>query len=204
VVPIFGRRLLEGLEFPLVLLSVPLLLAVWDLIRERTGRQLTYRRVLTFFLILTLFLPSTLIAVARNVSHYRTNSPAIFFLDRDEEAALSWIAGNSAPSAVFLGEQKASHSIVGLAGRRVYVGHLVNTIDFEKKRQEMLDFYAVMGEAERGAFLASRGIEYVYYGPEERLIGIVSATASLRPAASFGSITIFRFEPAPGIAASGL
>jgi len=174
------------------------------MIAERTGRERTFRRALALLLVLTLFLPSTVISIARNIEHYRTNRPPMFFLDHDEEAALAWIAGHTAPAAVFLGEQKASHSIVGLAGRRVYVGHLVNTIDFDKKREAMLDFYAVMGEAERDAFLESRGIDYVYYGPEERSIGVLSATARLRPAASFGPITVFRFEPAAGIAASGL
>ncbi|KPJ85078.1 hypothetical protein AMJ57_04395 [Parcubacteria bacterium SG8_24] len=165
----FQRRLLEGLQFPLVMLSVPALLYLWDAWSTRR-RRLIYGPSVAL-LVMLVFLLSSFGAVARNLQAYSTNNPPAFFFDSDTTAALDWIRTRTGPEAVFLASLNSGNFIAGWAGRRVYAGHWVNTIDLDRKEQEIAGFYSGSDPVWNREFLDRHGITHVFMGPAERLSG---------------------------------
>ena len=56
--------------------------------------------------------------------------------------------------------------------RRVYLGHWAQTIDFEKKSADVNRFFSVNDDNFRKGLIAKHGIDYVYYGIEEKNLGL--------------------------------
>ncbi len=167
---VFQRRLIEGLQFPLVVLSVAGLAALWPAVARRVGsRTLLVPAVIAAAVVFCL--PSTFSALFRSFDVYARNEPPIFFFSREEAAALDWIKHSTPADAVFLSSVETSNSIVGWGERRVYAGHWANTIDLPLKDYQIGIFFGPASVGLRARFARDKGISYVYCGPKERAYG---------------------------------
>lgn len=167
----FQRRLLEGLEFPLVLLSVPALVVLYRRIVGRPEFGKTFAMTYGVLLAVAVFLPSSVSAIIRGVDAYVSDRPPIFYFTKDESAALGWLRGHAPQDAVVLSAADEGNVISGWAFRSVYAGHWANTIDLGRKQEEIARFFGGASSDERRVFVAERGISYVYEGPSERALG---------------------------------
>jgi len=167
----FQRRLLQGLEFPLVMLSVPAISALQKALRRKTWYDGAFALTYGTFLAAAVFLPSSVSAIARSLEAYGQRPPSMFFFDADQSAALAWLRQNTGEDAVILSSMGSGNDISGWAVRRVYLGHWANTIDLAGKQAETTRFFGSMTSAERSAFAAAQGITHVYEGPAERKSG---------------------------------
>ncbi|MEY4744386.1 MAG: hypothetical protein RL272_331 [Candidatus Parcubacteria bacterium] len=191
----FRRRLLEGMEFPLVLLSIPALVALHRSLLRRPGLGRSVIATYGVLLSVAVFLPSSVSAVVRGIDSYASDRPPIFFFSPDQSAALAWLRDNAPQDAVILSEAGEGNVISGWAARTVYAGHWANTIALERKQGEIARFFGGWSSDERRAFAASHGISFVYETPSARALGgSLAADPSFEAAFRAGGIVIYRLR----------
>jgi glycosyltransferase involved in cell wall biosynthesis len=164
----FQRRLLEGIEFPMVVLSVPVILAAWEAIHARMGRLPIIVKLAPFVIVcLAVFLPTNLLALYRAAAAYHGGDAPDFFFSADKSAALCWVSGNTPADAAFISSPQAGNEIAGWAGRRVYVGHWASTVDFEMNAYRSSVFFSPRSRGMRHRFAQDMGFGWVWCGPDE-------------------------------------
>ncbi len=165
------RRLVAGLHLPLCILAAVGLV-----------RYLLPRRALLRSAIVVLTLPTNiLLLVASTGGAARHEHP--LYIYRDEKEALDWLRDNTAPHEVVLASPGKDSPgqfpfpgsgllIPAWAGNRVLYGHPFETIEAEEKRAQAKTFFARDTPAPlRREILERYGIDYVFYGPQERAAG---------------------------------
>jgi hypothetical protein len=188
---VFQRRLLEGLQFPLVLLSVPVIILAWEKFVRWSGYPRAQQRLLAAILFLVLCLPTSFRMIAGNIDLYWNDGGQLAYFSAAEKQALDWIAANTPPEAAFVSHGASGHNIVAWGERRVLFGHWVNSGDSVVRAAEVNDFFAAMDDGQRTDFMEQRGIGYIYYGPEERQLGAVVPSGELRRVFTNQEIEIF-------------
>lgn len=189
---VFQRRLLQGLQFPLVVLSVPAAMAALRAVTRKSA----FRSLQVAFgmLVAVILLPSTALALARHVDANVRNSPPIFHIDADRASAYSWLREMTPKDAVILTGLGEGEAVMGFGERRIFAGHWANTIDLERKSVIIARFFDRSTlEAERAALLDAESVDYVFEGPAERHNGgTLERDPSLAEAFRSGGIVIYR------------
>jgi len=189
----FQRRLLEGLEFPLVVLSVPVIMAVAAKLRAALRPPAVYYLIVSV-VVLVLFLPATLLTVVRGSVTYYKNQPPIFLVSKEEEAVMAWFRNASPKTAVVLTSSGwLDGRVAGWGERRVYVGHWVDTIDLKRKSQEVEKFFSLSDPADPLVFLRSAGITHVLAGSAAET-GRFDALPFLRSMFSSGPYKVYEID----------
>jgi uncharacterized membrane protein len=87
-------------------------------------------------------------------------------------AALRWIEANAAPSDVTLSSLTIGQYLPSVTGRRAFLAHWAQTLDFYGRRQAVAEFFdAGRTDRDRRHLLQQQGVRYVFHGPEERALG---------------------------------
>jgi len=174
------RRFLTGLYVPLAGLAA---LAV-----ERLGRA--RRRLLLAALVFTLALPTNLIVLLAGQQGAARRDPRVFLLP-GEAAALNWIASQTPPEALILAAPDTGLLIPAYTGRRVIYGHPFETVNAPAEEQTVTQFFQGMPPQQAAALIASRGVDYVFYGPRERALGALPDLPGLRRVYDSDGVQIF-------------
>ena len=83
-------------------------------------------------------------------------------------AGLDWLQVYTPRSAVVLSGVTTGNYIPVYAGNTTFIGH-ANTVNSETKEAAVANFYRNrLSEKEEMAWVTSQGIDYIFYGPEER------------------------------------
>lgn len=109
--------------------------------------------------------------------------------------AIDWLGTVSDDQDVVLSAERTGNLIPARIGRRVYVGHAMETLDYARKVQDVERFFGTeMRDDERRALLESLGCRFVFWGPYERALGDFQPVrmTSLRLVYSNESVSIFR------------
>ena len=80
---------------------------------------------------------------------------------------LDWLQINTPRTSVVLSGITTGNYIPVYSGNTVYIGH-ANTVRLEDKEQEVARFYRGLYKKDAISWIQSRGVEYIFYGPEER------------------------------------
>lgn len=158
----FARRFIEGFYLPLAVLAV---VAIdWlveklhlrksaNLIRVNAFFYLTIG-VLANFLILFFWLPNRL----------------VYGLEGEKEANL-FLDQNSIPTQRVFSLPATGNFTAGQANVKFFVGHEIQTPDFERKLKVVDDYFAAVNDFDwRGKILHAENICYLYLGPDEKRI----------------------------------
>lgn len=167
---------LSGIKFQ-YLVHLPLaLFAANGLIELRRRCQWAHSiGVGTLALAALLYLNTPLI-LAKDFSS--TAADPHIYLSTAEIDAMKFLKGQ-APGNVLSGG-KAGNLIPWLAGKKVYLGHWFLTIDHMKKTREVAAFFEPSTPTnQKRAWLAQQQIHYVYYGPDERAMGVMDPALQL-------------------------
>jgi hypothetical protein len=198
------RRMVEGLHVPLCTLATigllelllpALLKSNWlaRFARWRGYRREGLRRFLVFSAIIATF-PSSLYLLIGASSMALGHHPGLFHGLREIEA-IDWLRANTERSDTVLASYDIGGLIPARAGNRVFMGHIIETIQLERKR-ELADsfFQADTGDDFRRALLTEYGIRYVFHGPAERQLGDLDPSTFdyLTPAYRNPEVTIYR------------
>lgn len=164
----YQRRLLGGLQLPLVILTV----YGWPLVAARLpGRARRwlagrYAVPLAAACLLLLFGFTNLVNVANELGlMYERNG--LMFWPRAELAGLRSLRALTDERSVILAGPNPSYLIPGLTGRRVVAGHGIETIDLDTKLAAVARFYGRADNDWRRAFLERYGVTHVVAGSRE-------------------------------------
>jgi hypothetical protein len=121
--------------------------------------------------LLVLSLPASVILVAGGLRTASSpSSPA--FLSADTASALTQLSRIAPSGSVLLASLPVANAAPAWADVRVPVGHGPESAGYGVERDQVQAFYS--GRLDFGAqqaYLASRTIDFVFYGPEERSLG---------------------------------
>ncbi len=129
--------------------------------------EITLRNV---FIILAV--PSSLMVSLLGFKILATEHHFPYFLPNEEVAAVAWLGERVDFQDVVLSSYGIGNYIPAHTDSRVFLGYRFETLDWEKKRDLLIEFYDAETEDEfRRKLLSEHGITYVYYGPEEKSLG---------------------------------
>ena len=119
-----------------------------------------------------------------------------YFLDRNDVIALEWLEEHAPADAIVLSSYEVGRYVPGLTGRRPFLAHWAQTVGFYDKRDRVARFFdGQTDETDRLETLQTFGIDYVFHGPAERLLGQYDpSTSSLfEPVFHSPRVAIYRF-----------
>ncbi len=180
------RRLNLGLYFPLAAL------AAFGL-NSLATRARSFWASAIILLILTL--PSNLIVISAGL-YAVSNDEAVVLHTSDELNAFEWLGDNTSEGTVILAAPVIGNRLPAYSGARVLFGHPFETPNADESKQRVLDYYTWMGSS-RGAIKALQkdGVELVFFGLQEELIGTPNWLDELPVIAEFGEVRIFKVTP---------
>ena len=201
------RRMIAGAQVPLALLAARGLLTV---ARGGIGARSTPLRYgmqslqpghpgrgrLAIVAWVALAALSNLILVGGSLVEVQARAmPA--FRPGGEIAAADWLDQHASLGDIVLTTYRSGNLLPVLAGVRVFIGHGPETLYHDEKLAELQQFYdPATGDDWRQAFLARYGVDYVFWGPDERALGTWSPAAApyLLPVYDQQSYAIYQVE----------
>ena len=180
------RRLNLGLYFPLAALAAFGLKGIATRARSFWA---------TALIILILIVPSNLIVIAAGL-YAVSNDEAVVLHTTDELNAFEWLGDNTSEGTVILAAPVIGNRLPAYSGARVLFGHPFETPNADESKQRVLDYYTWMGSSRMAiTALQTDGIELVFFGPQEELIGTPNWLEALPVIAEFGEVRIFMVTP---------
>ena len=155
-------------------------------------------KILAGFLFMIFFALSNVYVLANDVLLYQNNSYPYFYLADDYSQAMAWLKNNTNWNDVVLSEEVNGNFIPGMSGRKVYLGHGVETVDYENKKEKVEWFWEKDEESDKKKeFLAENGIIYLFYSEAEKELGSFNPENKKYLKAVFRNqtVTIYQFIP---------
>ncbi len=169
----FQRRLNEGLLVPMVLLSALGISAYLYAHPEIISR--VWKSQYRFFVLAILGLAMTITSlfhVAVDISIYMGQPEGLHRIPKGIQEASQWLANTPSQSIILNSASIGANPVPAYSGRRVYAGHGVETPQWRDKQKSIEEFFhRNHGEEEELLFLGNAGIDYIFYGPEEMMLG---------------------------------
>lgn len=169
----FQSRFSEGLHIPISILAVFGIIEVGKkaarLIPQRSARSVIGS--VSVFILLASSLGS-FGNVVGNVSAEAkdTRSSYFYHLLRQDYKAMLWIRENTSPDSVILANLFYGNLLPGISGRKVYVGHGVQTPHMEQKIKQSDRFLETKNIGKEYAFLKNNNITLIYIGENDSLL----------------------------------
>jgi hypothetical protein len=118
-----------------------------------------------------------------------------FYLHNDEIQALRWLEDHATGDDVIISSLTIGQYIPAWTGARAYLAHWAQTLDFYSKRENVeLIFDNSTSPAVREAILSEGNVDYLFFGPAERELGVYSPQEAdfFVEIYSQGEVTIYR------------
>ena len=152
------------------------------------GRRLAQTAVVALMAVSHLYLTAgaTLAAAAR--------APVLFW-PTGVLAGVDWLGENTSWEETVLAGFETGSLIPARIGHRVVLGHWMETVDFEAKREAVARFFTTdTPDEERLTLLREWGVAWLFCGPEERSLGDFdpSAVTYLEPVFQQGEVAVYR------------
>lgn len=197
----FQRRLTQGLSIPLALLTADLavdLLERWQRRPKSFAAFVATSRAILVFAFVVLFGFSNAIVLGQDIHFVLTNRTAPFVMYLPNEYATTFdVLKRTAADAIVLARAGTGNVLPGFTGRRTYVGHPVETLEYEMKRRHVETFFRDEESPERqAAFLDTNKISHVFWGPLERSTGSFDPKTKsfLEPVSVGQTISLYRVK----------
>lgn len=197
----FQRRLTEGLQIPLVFLTIISLLWLKKILQPKISKigldKLIFNKYFLTIIFLLGFTLSNWFIIGENVKLFNNNYD-LFYFDKQQLTSYQWIKNTINENEVILSSIPNGNFIPGVAGRQVYIGHVnVETLYFDTKLAKMEWFFKNnKNDTKKIEFLKKNNIQYVYYSKFEKKLGNFRPSEKnyLKPIFSNDFTTIYQFK----------
>ncbi|MBN1451413.1 MAG: hypothetical protein JW963_10395 [Anaerolineales bacterium] len=156
------RRFLHGVTIPLALLSTQGLKMIIQFLSQKSAALARRTISLTIAVVFLISLSSLYLSLGRSL--YLLNQPDEFFYPASLNSALDWLDENAVPNDFVLSAVPSGQLIAQKTNLRVYLGHPMETLDFDAKSRLVTAFF--QGQANPG-WLEDTKVRWVLYGPYE-------------------------------------
>jgi hypothetical protein len=155
------RRLVEGVQIPLMLLAA-----------MGTLRLVRYLRLrLLIVVVLAVLISTNLVLVAGNIMALR-GRPSPIYRDVDEVVLLDWPGWRAGFDDVVLASYETGNYLPARTVARAFVGHGPESVSCAEKKLLVARFFdAATDDKWRQQLLEAYGVDYVLWGPSERMLG---------------------------------
>lgn len=169
----FQRRLSEGLHLPLSILATVGLLSLAQLISRAIivkAKKIVYLGVITILISFLSF--SSLAMVIRDINVISADNLSFYLhhLQPEELAGLTWLKTHTQPADVILANHFYGNLLPGISGRKTYLGHKVQTQNFDQKIAEVNKFLLEKDSIKAAQFLKDRQINYIFLGKNDSIL----------------------------------
>jgi len=173
------RRFSADLTIPLSLLAA-MALGLGFLPWLFKHQQWKRRGSLLMLMVVVVASPSSLYLSAGNAL-YASGQPAPIFDPASLVRVVDWLGENAGPDDALLASARSGLLVPPRIGLRTFVGHPIETLDYEQKNERVKAFFQAEGMTmiERTEFLAECGCNWVLFGPYEGSEGEVFDPSSL-------------------------
>ncbi len=120
------------------------------------------------------------------------------FLPGELVDSYRWIAEQAAVDAVVMASAETGNSLPAWAPVRVPVGHGPESVPYDSALSSVKDYYGARSEAERGEIINELGVDFVFFGPDERKLADepFDPGERLERVSTQGEFTIYRVRGA--------
>jgi hypothetical protein len=188
------RRFVLGVQVPMAALAVYWLSAVIvPALKMRIGQR--YRSVLLVYGALATL--STIIVIVWLVTATRASANAELYIIDNTVMGWDWIQENTSQDSVILSGFHNGGAIPARTGRRVVLGHWIETADYLAKRDAVGRFFvADTADNWRLVLLQSQGVDYMWYSDEEKALGSWNPAIAdyLRPVFESATLTLYQVK----------
>jgi hypothetical protein len=157
------RRFLLAVTIPLAVLAAPPILDLSHWCSEHL-RLKKYSGAI----ILTVLASLSSLFVVGTYSLTMNSRPASLFEPTALIEAVDWLGQTAKPNEVVLASEASSQLVAIRTPIRLYFGHLMETLNYTDKKQEVQSFF--QGEQPAG-WLETQGITWIIFGPHEAELG---------------------------------
>lgn len=169
----FQRRFSEGLHLPLAIFATVGLLSVSQhfskLSIKIAQEYVTYGVLVVFILILA---ATPVDRVLNDIAVISQDSPAGYYqhLLSSEIDAITFLRKTTGSRDIILTNWFYGNLVPGLTGRKVYIGHKVQSPFFDKKVEKMNRFLLETNPKKATAFLKEAGVTYIFLGKNDSML----------------------------------
>jgi len=170
----YQRRMTQGLQIPLTILATISLLALYNVVKKRktaTTKFIYEQRYLVLIFLSLLLVGSNIFQLSADAFIY-TSGKELAYIDKDIVTAAKWLKTTPKDSVIYNSANNVINVLPAYSGRRVFVGHGVETPLFAQKQFEVNWFFD-KNRAEQSEinYLNNRSIDYIFYSSSEKAIG---------------------------------
>ncbi len=146
-------------------------------------------------LVLVLSAPSHLVVAAAGLSGVARGEP-LLVISREDLSAYEWLAENADAGSLVLAGPLNGNRLPAYAPVRVLYGHPMETPQAERQHDLVESMYAWTASDQAAIdLLRGEGVDYVFFGPEERELGVPGWIGRLPSVFSSGGTDVFRVSP---------
>ncbi len=169
----FQRRFIEGVHLPLSIFAAIGLISLGDYAGKffKFSAQRNSFVIIGFLGVFVLMLSSLSVTIAQISAISKDNPNAYYYhLLPQEIEGMNWIKQYSSKQDVILTNWFYGNLLPGLTGRKVFLGHKVQTPYFDEKI-DRINFFLKDEDPETGqAFLKENQIAYIYLGRNDTIL----------------------------------
>lgn len=191
----YQRRLIEGIQFPLVMLAVICFIYLWQ--NDKIKRIFSKFSVLIILFSFLFLAGSNLTIIVLDLYIFQ-DQRFLSYLDNQQVKAMEWFKDNTNKQSVILAQEIVANLIPAYSGRRVYIGHGVETPFYRQKKQEVSWFFKDNGQDQKKYnWLVKRSIDYIFYSDWEKKLGDFNPSQKtyLKAVYSDQLVTIYQVLP---------
>lgn len=161
----FQRRFVEGVQIPLGIAAAFGIYKILERYKESS------RKILLPLAIVILSL-SSIFAVYSDFKAFATDSKdsPYYYVKPQNLTGILWLGQKTSFGDVILSNRFFGNLIPGLIGRKVYLGHQIQTIDFAGKIQKTNSFLLEKDDKKAQAFLRENRITYIFLGAGDSIL----------------------------------
>jgi hypothetical protein len=176
----FQRRFAMGLSIPLGMLAAYGFwfgFVAWLRGRRKTGKaplwRFAYQRRWALAGIWMLFSSLSSLYLVFGGAMLASLRPAALFDPREVIEGVDWLGDHAGAQDSVFSAERTGLVIPARTGLRVFLGHPIETVDYDQKMQIVGDFYSATGmsDEDRALILSRSGCRWLFVGPYERVIG---------------------------------
>jgi hypothetical protein len=177
------RRFMFGLSIPVTCLGLLALPFAAEKMRFSTQKLITiYTAIVLPTPILILIMTGTTIAM---------HSP-LYYFHTDELAAITWLSDQKDGRSLILAADQTGNIIPAVSRLRILYGHPFETIHANEEKQAITDFFSGAADSEKEtAYLKAKQVEWIFYGPREKEIGIPELIKGKQPGKQIGEVSLY-------------
>jgi len=159
------RRFLLGITIPLGLLATRGLVDIFQFVSQKS--DWLARRIPSLTLLTGLLLSVTTLTFIPVQAVFMLGHPKDFFYPRALNSAFDWLSTHTQPNDFILSTMHTGQLLAQETGRRVYLGHAMETLDYTTKTANVESFYQNKSVTN---WLSQIPTHWIIYGPYEQYL----------------------------------